>query len=255
MKKAISIDPKPHDGILRILLCSQSSRPVVVFGITGDIDNLGEFVATNGRARGENLVDHYTMLLDRFLQNWKQAHADNVIDMCFIPAGEEVSVFGLAVNSKVPTSLFRALRKDFPQLLKHHHRYLGSHITSVTFGCEIFSQPNVLRRVKRFVRMKSVHSYAEYLALMELLRKRLALQVDQEKFKSLLKGDKRKATALRKYVYHKVLMHKHETAKELPLIMDLLKTPKRIELDEGIKPKANIRYRQIQKKVRQRWKQ
>lgn len=36
-----------------------------VFAFTGDIDNLGLFVAANGRAKAECLVDEYNNVIER----------------------------------------------------------------------------------------------------------------------------------------------------------------------------------------------
>ncbi len=223
--------------------------------MTGDIDNLGRFVALNGRAKGENLVDHYTSLLDQFLGEWQQEQGSNLIDFCFIPAGEEVSIFGVATRKTVPRSLFKALRVEFPRLLKRNHRYLGSKDTSVTFGFDVFDQAHVRKRIVEFVckskGRNNQHIYADYLAVMELLRTQLALRVDQAKFRDLIGPRKSQATLLRRYVYFKVIQYKRETAKELPQIVNVLKSDAAQNgmLDKGIDKAALIKFTRIQKRI------
>jgi hypothetical protein len=223
--------------------------------VTGDIDNLGRFVALNGRAKGENLVDHYTSLLDQFLGEWRQKQGSGLIEFCFIPAGEEVSIFGVAKRKSISQSLFNALRSEFPRLLKRNHGYLGSKDTSVTFGFQIFDQPHIRKRIGEFIhrskRLNNQDIYADYLAVLELIRTQLALRVDQAKFRDLIGPRKSRATLLRRYVYFKVIQYKRETAKELPQIVNVLgpNVSHSEKLDKGIDQAALIKFTRIQKRL------
>ena len=69
--------------------------------------------------------------------------------------------------------------------------------------------------------------------LIELLRSLLAIRLDETKFADLLKGNRHSSTQLRKYVYHKILQYKAETAVELPLVTKLL-SPISQEFDIGV---------------------
>ena len=152
--------------VVNILSKYIADKDTILFGVTGDIDNLGKFVALNGRAKGENLVDHYTNLLDYFLKGWIKKQGPDLIDICFIPAGEEISIYGIAKNAKVPKSLFRAVNQRFKALLEKNHHYLNSKGTSVTFGCEIFDRSECQHRIEGFIRLINNESnkniYASY---------------------------------------------------------------------------------------------
>ena len=49
--------------LMRVLSTYVAHPESILFGITGDIDNLGIYVAKNGRAKAENLVDLYNQII------------------------------------------------------------------------------------------------------------------------------------------------------------------------------------------------
>ena len=65
-----------------------------LFGITGDLDNLGVYVARNGRPSAENLVDLYNQSTRNFLEGWVVKNRLNVQSLSFIPSGEEIFIVG-----------------------------------------------------------------------------------------------------------------------------------------------------------------
>jgi len=239
--------------VVNILSKYVSDKDAILFGVTGDIDNLGKYVALNGRAKGENLVDHYTNLLDCFLKEWINRQGSNLIDICFIPAGEEISIYGIAKNANVPKSLFRLVNQGFKVLLSKNHHYLGSETTSVTFGCEIFTRSEYEDLIKNAIKKIKVSSklnkYKDYLSILEQLRNKLALRLDENKFKDLLKGDKRKATLLRKYVYFNLLEYKKKTKRELKRINKFLKQYPAEEYDRGLDQKNKILFSKLRNKI------
>jgi len=60
------------------------------------------------------------------LKRWITKQGPGLIDICFIPAGKEISIFGIAKNTKISKSLFRSIRHRCKMLLKKSHHYLGS---------------------------------------------------------------------------------------------------------------------------------
>jgi len=239
--------------LVKILSRFTSNKDTILFGVTGDIDSLGEYVALNGRARGENLVDHYTNLLDYFLKDWIKRQGSNLIDICFIPAGEEISIYGIAKNKNVPKSLFKAINQRFKVLLRKNHHYLGSKTTSVTFGCEIFTRleyEDLIIKATKTVKMSSKRNrYEEYLSILEQLRTILALRLDENKFKDLLKGNKRRATLLRKYVYFNLLEYKKKTKRELIHINRLIRACPDKEYDRGLDQKSKKLFSKLRNNI------
>ena len=69
-----------------------------LFGITGDLDNLGIYVARNGRPSAENLVDFYNQIIRNYIQGWVIDHSDSLRSVAFVPSGEEVFVVGISKN-------------------------------------------------------------------------------------------------------------------------------------------------------------
>jgi hypothetical protein len=219
------------------LLKEYAASSHFLFGITGDIDDLGEYVARNGRARGENLVDHYTRLIELYLDGWKQIPGNDVRRLCFIPAGEEVSIFGIVNNTGVAERLFGTLKSDFRALLHSFDHYLGSEKTSITFGCKLFVEGRIRGAIREFVLSSDVRPvgdiYPNYLAVLELLRAELALEVDREKFRSIDQEGGRAVVALRNFVYFKLLEYKSSTFRLLPLFHRVIKTVEGFEEELG----------------------
>ena len=78
----------------------------VLFGITGDLDSLGVYVARNGRPAAENLVDLYNQTTRNFLERWTAENRPNIETLSFVPSGEEVFIVGIAGNESTAQDLF-----------------------------------------------------------------------------------------------------------------------------------------------------
>lgn len=61
-----------------------------LFAITGDLDNLGIYVARNGRPAAENLVDLYNQITRNFLESWVTENRSSIKTLSFVPSAEEV---------------------------------------------------------------------------------------------------------------------------------------------------------------------
>jgi hypothetical protein len=245
----MSILLKPNHAVCKILEKFITHPHSTFFGITSDIDNLGKYVARNGRAKGENLVDHYTDLLDQYLSNWKRENRESLLGLCFIPAGEEVSIFGVAKNSETPTELFQLLKTDFRKVLKDNQHYLRSQSTSITFGCSIYDQPEIRIHIEKFIMTENKSSYSQYLKLMEKLRTLTSHNMDREKFRSIANDGNTNVTLLRTYVYFKVLKHKQETAQELPHIAKHFFDHNTVSYDSGLKKKNERLFKALHTKL------
>ncbi len=82
MRKEFEIDPKREriikgepwsrlfNPLIMEMFLEYQQREGILFAITGDLDNLGVYVARNGRPAAENLVDLYNQTTRNFLEKW-----------------------------------------------------------------------------------------------------------------------------------------------------------------------------------------
>ena len=118
MSKEFEIDPKKeriikgepwsrlfNPLIMEVFLEYQQGSGVL-FGITGDLDNLGIYVARKGRPAAENLVDLYNQTTRNFLERWTAENRPNIETLSFVPSGEEVFIVGIAGNESTAQDLF-----------------------------------------------------------------------------------------------------------------------------------------------------
>ena len=76
--------------ILKVLQAYDRNQTLFLFGITGDLDNLGVFVSRYGRPLAENLVDIYNRLIGAFMYGFTKKHSRAIPAFCMIPSGEEI---------------------------------------------------------------------------------------------------------------------------------------------------------------------
>ena len=82
MSKELEVTPKTEriikgepwnrlfNPLVMEIFLDYSSQRGELFAITGDLDNLGIYVARNGRPAAENLVDLYNQTIRNFLEMW-----------------------------------------------------------------------------------------------------------------------------------------------------------------------------------------
>lgn len=114
MSKEFEIDPKeeriikgkPWNRLFNPLVMETfldySSQEGKLFAITGDLDNLGVYVARNGRPAAENLVDLYNQTIRNYLEMWTVENQGKIMSLAFVPGGEEVFVMGIAIDEDTP---------------------------------------------------------------------------------------------------------------------------------------------------------
>ena len=108
-----------------------------LFAITGDVDNLGIYVARNGRPAAENLVDLYNQIIRNYLEMWAAENQQKIRSLSFVPSGEEVFIIGVTTDEDTAQNLFDKLRGGVMELMQNQH-YIDLGETSVSFGGKVF---------------------------------------------------------------------------------------------------------------------
>jgi hypothetical protein len=208
--------------ILRVLEVYIGSGARLV-GVTGDIDNLGLFVASNGRARAENLVDIVNHVVGDSLNTFFDQHANDFQAHCLLPAGEEMLVLAVCRGK----SSFEDLRAHLQGMTKAIHRDspIRADRIGISFGARIFKKGYGHRRVRKLIR--SVYATDKsaanilYLDIMYDLRHQLAEELDKEKFRSL-QGDRGSPTMYRNLVYRETVEYKRNAKETLLRVREKL---------------------------------
>ncbi len=204
--------------VVSVLRYFQLHPHVTLFGITGDIDNLGIYVATNGRAPAEILVDTYNRMIGSVYYDYLQSHPHEFFETCFIPSGEEVFILGTASDISAAEALFHHLKDQSIVSLLTENTPLDCGETDVTFGCSTFDREFVILSVDHLLAAVEGSDHLDantsYLEVLSALRAKLSVRLDIEKFSSLGVGEK-EVLLLRNLVYLKTLQYKRETKKLL----------------------------------------
>ena len=196
----------------------------ILFAITGDLDNLGVYVARNGRPAAENLVDLYNQATRNYLEKWTIENKPNIETLSFIPSGEEVFIIGIASNNNTAQNLFNQLRSGIMEFM-HNQHYIDTGDTSVSFGGRVFDSkldPNITSLVNSVRNGKSDEEvFPLYLEILSEIRKQTAIELDREKFKDILNGDY--PVEVRQLVLTRMLLYKGTTRK---IVQSLNQLPK-----------------------------
>lgn len=205
-----------------------------LFGVTGDLDNLGMYVARNGRPSAENLVDFYNQVIRNYLEGWTTANKDLLRSIAFIPSGEEVLLIGLSIDSTLPQTLFDEIKDGVMKLAKGQE-FIDIGDTSVSFGGVIFGDKykDEIKKVTEALEVGSGDEivYPRYLQLMKNMRKDMAVALDTQKFRDILGGNF--PVEMRQLVLSRMLLYKRATrqiilalnslsADEISQILDLV---------------------------------
>lgn len=220
---------------------SYNNQKLILFGITGDIDNLGLFVAENGRAEAENLVDSYNRVIGMFMKSFIKTNQKNIKAFAFIPSGEEIFALGVAKNTKVVKYFFEEVSTKINPLLKSISPIFREQVT-ISFGTKILngiSQKEIAQFLEATKKHDKSIASARYLALMKKIREILAYELDHAKFKSL--HAKEFTILLRNIVYLHLHKYKRETKNTLVKVAKKMKKNKKT-CNELKKHPLNIQY-------------
>lgn len=130
--------------IMEVFLEYQERGGGTLFGITGDLDNLGVYVARNGRPAAENLVDLYNQTTRNFLERWTTENGTDIQTLSFVPSGEEVFIIGIASGENAAQDLFSRLRDGVMELMRSQ-RYIDLGETSASFGVKFLGTNLILK--------------------------------------------------------------------------------------------------------------
>lgn len=183
-----------------------------LFGLTGDLDNLGVYVARNGRPQAENLVDLYNQIIRNFLENWAVENKDSLTSMAFVPSGEEVLIIGVANNRLTPMQLFENVRNGTMSLMSSQP-FLDIGDTAASFGGKIFEtehNPSIDHLTSAVMEgQPDKDVFPIYLELMSEIRREMAIELDRHKFRDILGGNY--PVEIRQLVLTRMLLYKRTT--------------------------------------------
>lgn len=203
--------------IVSVLRYFQHHPHCTLFGVTGDIDNLGVYVARNGRAKAEMLVDTYNRLIGSIYYDFIESKPHEFFETCFLPSGEEVFVLGVAADHTSAESLFDHLHTTNAAMI-FAETSLNVGGTGITFGCNTFGNGSMFSAISALLTAIGdedvTASNALYIELVGEIRSKLSIELDRKKFSSLgaNKGDE---ILLRNIIYLKTLQYKEETRRLL----------------------------------------
>lgn len=227
---------------------SQNSNSIF-FGITSDIDNLGMYVAKYGRASGQNLVDFYTNIVGAFLTKQKHICSDSLV---FIPAGEETSIFGYSTSHSEIEELFAELKNLFKSR-SFPNDVIQCSDTSVSFGMYFYNLRE-LAKVKIFVEYYKYcngnNCAVKYFELLKLLREKIAIEIDKEKFQNL-NIDNSLVILVRNIIFSQLIDYKQNTMILLKKITPVLA---KIYIKDSLQKKYGLnksKYFQLKDKLNQ----
>lgn len=211
--------------ILRVLLNSVKRSKSTLFGITGDIDNLGKYVANNGRAKAENLVDLYNQIIRNEMNQWVNANAIDLEDFAFVASGEEILIIGLAHNVEIINKLFDKIHTSLNNAIRTNP-FIDIEETTISFGCSIFNDKSFISHIDKLIEIIDTNNeeagYKEYLNTMELIREQLAIDLDKSKFHNLNLTVNGNEILYRNLVYTHLQKYKQETAESLVNLSEIL---------------------------------
>jgi len=186
----------------------------ILFGVTGDVDNLGIYVARNGRSKAEILVDTYNRIMGSVFYKFIESRPQEFFEVCFLPAGEEIFILGVASNLQAAESLFACLRSTDVVTILSENLSIDIGGTNITFGCSSFENNFMFSQIEKLL-VAIENSDTEianvfYIEIINEIRQRLSIELDRHKFSSLGidGGDE---ILMRNLVYLKTIQYKEET--------------------------------------------
>lgn len=214
--------------ILNVLKGWKTDDSNKLFGITGDLDNLGVFVSQNGRAIAENLVEVYNHIIGVYFNEFISQHPD-IQEFAFLPSGEEIFALGVTKNQETIDALFSNMRNDINKLLKKSP-ILADYVT-ISFGVKTFDDFDVSSLLENVDSNNIAAANKDFLDIMLKMRTELALKLDEDKFRNLECEDM--AIFFRNCVYSKMREYKTTTKFALSELAKKIKTDS--ELKQSLK--------------------
>src|SRR5688572_31196080 len=117
--------------ILRVLEAYSGSEAHLI-GATGDIDNLGLYVAAHGRASAENLVDVVNHVVGDALQSFFNERQEEFPVYCLLPSGEEVFILAVCLR-RAPYQEFCKMLDGMTERI-HRSSPIPAQEIGITFG-------------------------------------------------------------------------------------------------------------------------
>ena len=211
--------------ILKVIETYKHNEGLILFGVTGDLDNLGIFVSRYGRPLAENLVDIYNRLIGAFMYEFIEKHSGEIPEFCMIPSGEEIFAVGVANNQTIVKEFFLLLKNEINKFIKENAHLANADVT-ISFGCKIFLNDTINLKASHFVKLareqRIQDASSAYLELMLIMRRELAYELDMEKFDSLNASELNLVVFFRNVVYTKLQNYKKETRKALQMLVNQL---------------------------------
>jgi hypothetical protein len=209
--------------ILAVIEYYVSNPDTRLFGITGDLDNLGVYVSKNGRPLAENLVDVYNRLIGAFMYSFTNRHRNKIPRFCMIPSGEEIFSIGVTTDTSVARKFFKILATDVNDFIHANAPFSSDYVTA-SFGCKVFPNKTIRQAASTLVelarRRRVKETSVAYLELMLIMRRELAYELDRAKFFSLNASELDLVVFFRNVVYAKLREYKEETRKALLTLAD-----------------------------------
>lgn len=207
--------------MLHILTAYAENPTLHLFGITGDIDNLGIFVATNGRPMAENLVDIYNRVIGYYMLQFVRNNRATIPSFCMIPSGEEIFALGVSTSKTSANKFFSDLRKEMNPFI-HSNALIFHEMVTISFGCRVLNKPLRRRKIQEFIELvrkkDNMAASRLYLEILLAIREELARDLDNQKFKSLMLRQSGSAILFRNVVYLRLHEYKEGTRKTLERI-------------------------------------
>lgn len=179
-----------------------------IFAFTGDIDNLGLFVAANGRAKAECLVDEYNNIIEGEISNFC---LDRGIKLILSMSGEEVFGIGCAKDNITINQMEDFLKFQINDCLKHKASLFQDEVT-ISFGVASvdFDKRESLIDIQN---SKIFCDTTENIVNQFILDTRVALTtaLDKAKFSNLPCSSEDSFIFYRNIVYAKMIQYKRET--------------------------------------------
>ncbi len=217
--------------IVAVLRYYRLNPHTTLFGVTGDLDNLGVYVAKNGRAKAEVLVDTYNRVIGSVLYEFLGMHPQKFYEVQFLPSGEEIFILGTCAAVQDAHDLFQNLKETpVPQILVEAGLDSNIATTDISFGCRVLDSVIDMKLIDDMLenidRNDVIGANKTYIKLIEQVREVLAYQLDIEKFNNI-SLDSQIIILLRNIVYAKTLQYKESTRSLL------LKLSSRFATDPG----------------------
>ncbi len=215
---------RPFNPLVMEVLKEYSEKGGFLFGLTGDLDNLGVYVARNGRPAAENLVDLYNQQIRNHINDWAVKNKQGLLSIAFIPSGEEVLVIGVSKDAEIPKQLLETVEDGVNNLMKNQN-YIDMAGTLASFGGVVFGN-NFDNQIKQCVSnfedgKEDGEIYPIYLDILKRMRTEMALELDKSKFEDVLDGEF--PLEVRQLVFTRMLEYKRTTKEVLKSLNHLPK--------------------------------